>query len=145
MATKTITSDAQIFPADPNKSTLCDGRIVDQIVEDFGVYVRIRVYGTTTYNHYGDSNADADGDYTESNILAYITQWTKDDEEVAEGMYENGEITFLFKIANETKVIPGNLIFFESEWYKIISVMPRRMGSTTYQLEARVEKKLIKE
>lgn len=134
--TKTLTSDAYIWPKETGIGLVCTGRISDQIVDDFGVQIKIREVNKTGFNDYGDATET----YTDTHIKAYLHQWMQTDDEVKEGIYINGEIVFVFKLNADPKVKVGNRIFYESEWYKITSVNYQILAGTKYLINARVEK-----
>jgi len=134
--TKTIESAAYIWPADTSQSIVCEGLITNQIVDDFGANVKIRVVTTTGYTDYGDKTEE----YTDTYSKGYIRRLTASDDEVKEGIYQNGQILFVFKNTDITRIKTGNRIFYANEWYKITEVMPQVMGGTTYLIDATVEK-----
>ena len=136
MADKTITSDSYIWPSNSFSSLVCDGRIASQIVEDFGVNVKIRVVTVTGYNEYGDPTESTSDTYS----VAYLHRWTATDDEVKEGIFQNGQIMFIFKNTDSAKIITGNRIFYANEWYKITNVQPQVVASVTYLINAIVEK-----
>jgi hypothetical protein len=134
MADKTIPSDASIWPQDNSKTMVCDGRIASQIVEDFGVNVKLREVTKTGFNEYGDPVES----YTDIFIKAYIHQWTMNDDAVKEGLYKDGEIMFVFRKEDEAKVLPGNRLFYQSLWYKVVRVQPQMMSGRAYLVNATV-------
>jgi len=135
--TETIAQDGCIAPSSSFSSLVCDGRIADQIVDDFGVWVIVRVVTTTGYNNYGDKTSSN----SDSWIKAYIHFWTSTDDEVKEGIFKNGEIMFVFKNDDSTKIKAGNEIFYSNEWYRIENVQPQIMANVTYLVNAIVRKK----
>jgi hypothetical protein len=138
MSTKTINSISYIWPAETNSSLLCDGRITDQIVDDFGVNVKIRVVSKDSYNIYGDATKT----YTDTYSKAYIHQWTASDDEVKQGIFKDGQIMFVFKVSDEDKIKTQNLIFYDREWYKITNVQPQMFSGKKYLINAIVKKSL---
>jgi hypothetical protein len=134
--TKTLVSQSYIWPADSQNTILCEGHISDQIVDDFGVNIKIRVVAKSGYNTYGDATKS----YIDTYSKAYIHQWSITDDEVKEGIYKNGQIMFVFKAADKAKILPGNQIFFESEWYQITRVEFQRLAGVTYLINAIVQK-----
>jgi len=135
MATKTLGSLYVIWPVETNLSLICDGRITDQIVEDFGVNVKIREVRKSSFNQYGDATKS----FKDSIIHAYINRFTNEDDGVKEGTYKNGEILFVFKISDEAKIKTGNYIFYSYIWYKIKEINWQIMAGRKYLIEARVE------
>ena len=135
MVTKTINSEAYIWPKKEFTTLVCDGTIADQIVDDFGVNVKIRVATTTSFNIYGDATES----YSDTYSKAYIHRWSATDDEVKEGIFKNGEIMFVFKNTDTAKIITGNLIFYASNWYKILDVQPQVVAGTTYLINAIVK------
>jgi len=133
--TKTITSSSYVWPVSSFSSAICEGRITDQIVDDFGVNVKIRAVTTTSYNDYGDPTES----YTDTYSKAYIHRWTATDDEVKEGIFKNGQIMFVFKNSDEAKIKPGNKIFYKNNWYRITQTLPQVMAEVTYLIDAIVE------
>jgi hypothetical protein len=139
--TKSIPSNASIWPAESNSSLICDGDMVNQIVDEFGVNVKIRQVLKPRTNEYGDAYLQFSDFFTK----AYAQQWTADDDQVKSGLYKNGEITFIFKNTDESRVKPDYRVFFRSAWYRIMSITPYIATGIIYQIEARVEKMLPSE
>lgn len=135
MGSNTIESDSYIWPKDSSTGIICDGRISDQIVDDFGVNVKIRVVTTTGYNTYGDPTEENTDTYSK----AYVHRWTTSDDEVKEGIFKNGQIMFVFKNTDEAKIKTGNFIFYASKWYRITEVQPQMMAEIVYLINAIVE------
>jgi len=135
MPTKTLNSNYYVWPKESHSSLVCDGRITDQIVDDFGVNVKIRVVNKPSFNHYGDASKS----YSDSYSKAYMHQWRITDDEVKEGIYKDGQIMFVFKPEDGTKVKTGNFIFYNYEWYKITSVEPQIFAGTHYLINAIVK------
>jgi len=138
MVSKTINSNSYIWPSDNHLSLICDGRITDQIVDDFGVNVKIRQIFTSSHNIYGDATQTTSDTYS----MAYIHQWKSTDDEVKEGIYKNGQIMFVFKPTDSVKIKTGNKIFYQSEWYKITDVEPQIFSGTIYLINAVVKKNI---
>jgi len=137
---KTINSSTYIWPSDSHLSLICDGRLTDQIVDDFGEYVKIRQISKSGYNIYGDATEIATDTYSK----AYIHQWRITDDEVKEGIYKNGQIMFVFKASDKDKIKTANQIFYHSEWYTITEVEPQIFSGTTYLINAVVKKTVTK-
>lgn len=139
MPSNTLTSDSCIWPKESQSSLLCDGQLMDNIVDEFGVNVKIRVVSKDSTNNYGDATKS----YTDTISRAYIHQWLATDDEVKEGIYINGQISFVFKNADKAIVKPGNLIFFNSAWYKITDLREQILAGITYLINAQVDKTLL--
>jgi len=134
--TSTQTSDAYIWPTNNTYTTLiCDGAIITQIIDDFGVDVRIREVTDTAYNAYGDATESTSDTFTK----AYLHQWTADDMEVKEGIYKSGDLMFVFKLADDAKVKVGNRIEFEGLWYQIQSVSYQMLAGKKYLINAQIK------
>ena len=134
--TKTINSNSYIWPKESNISLVCEGRITDQIVDDFVVNVKIRDVSKTGFNTYGTATKSNVDTYSK----AYLHQWRVTDDEVKEGVYKNGQIMFVFKPEDRAKVKTGNQIFYNYEWYKISQVEPQVLAGITYLINALVDK-----
>jgi len=129
-----IFSDAYIEY--PKETIICDGEIIDEILEEFGTDVWVRVVTKTFPNEYGDA--------TESHIdykkKAMVVSYTARDDEVREGIFKSGEIVFTFPISDESYIKPGNRIKYGPDWYEIREVVKQPMQDVLYHLQARVQK-----
>lgn len=134
--TSTQTSNAYIWPANNTYTNLiCDGAIITQIVDDFGVDVRLRVVTETAYNEYGDATETTSDSFTK----AYLHQWTASDDEVKEGIFKSGDLMFVFKLADEAKIIPGTRVEFQSKWYAIDTVNYQMLAGKKYLINAHMK------
>ena len=134
--TRTLNSEYYLWPAESQIGIICTGRITDQIVDDFGVNVKLREVYKSDYNVYGDATKTNTDSYTK----AYLHRWTITDDEVKEGIYKNGQIMFVFKITDEAKIKTGNMIFYDKEWYQIRRIEKQVLAGITYFINASVEK-----
>jgi hypothetical protein len=134
--TGTQTSDAYIWPANNSYTSLiCDGAIITQVVDDFGVDVRLRVVTETAYNTYGDATEST----TDSFTKAYLHQWTSSDDEVKEGIFKSGDLMFVFKLADDAKIVPGTRVEFQGKWYAIDTVSYQMLAGKKYLINAHMK------
>lgn len=139
MPTVNLTSDSWIWPKESKSSILCEGNLINNIVDEFGVNVKIREVSKDSTNNYGDATKS----YTDSMSRAYMHQWLATDDEVKEGLYVNGQISFIFKNSDKALIKPGNLIFFNSAWYKITDLREQILAGITYLINAQVDKTIL--
>ena len=139
MPTTTIDSIYYIWPKESGSSLLCDGSLTDNIVDEFGINIKIRQIFKSGTNIYGDATES----HSDTMSRAYLHRWMQTDDEVKEGLYKNGQLTFVFKNTDKALIKPDNMIFFDSEWYRIMEVFPQIMAGTTYLINAQVDKVVI--
>jgi len=138
MTEKTITSDAYIWPKTTGSTLICEGQIATNIIDEFGINVKIRVVSKDSFNNYGDATES----YTDSFTVAYMHTWTTSDDEVKEGIYKNGQIMFMFKNTDDAKIKTGNRLFYGNEWYEFEEVTKQIMSGTIYFINATVKKRV---
>ena len=132
--TQTITSDAIIEPI--RSSILCDGQEVNNIIDEFGTDVVLRVVSKTFSDEYGDATET----YSDMRKRAVIQSYSASDDEVKEGIFQAGQITFSFKNSEKAYVVPGNRIRYGGQWYQISRVMKQPLVDILYYLVATVQK-----
>jgi len=134
MPTETIYSNAIITPR--KSSIICDGQEVNNIIDEFGTNVIVRVVSKTFVDEYGDAT-ESHVDYKRP---AVVQAYTASDDEVKEGVFQAGEMTFSFKNTEEAYIIPGNRIRYGNQWYQISRVMQQPLVDVLYYLVAMVQK-----
>lgn len=131
---KSLTSSA--FISEPETSIVCDGEIVDDIMEEMGTLVTIRVVTKSFTDEYGD----AEESYQDHRRRAMVQRYGARDQEVKEGVFKAGEIVFAFRKSDEDIVKPGNRIKYGNTWYEIRNIDQQPMMDVLYYLNARVQK-----
>jgi hypothetical protein len=134
MPSETLGSVALI--EQPKSSILCDGGIINNIVDEFGVNVVLRQVTKTFSDEYGDANES----YSDQRVVAMMNKYSANDEEVKEGIFQHGEVTFTFKNDMLPYLQPGARILFDNQWYEIRSFDKQSAGQITYMVEVRVQK-----
>lgn len=124
------------FIQEPSSSIVCDGLEVENIVDEFGTSVIVRVVTKSFVDEYGD----AEESYTDYSRKAMIQSYSANDEEVKAGVFKSGEIVFTFKQSDEDIVKPGSRIKYGSVWYEIRSINQQPLVDVLYYLTARVQK-----
>ncbi len=132
--TQTIGSDAYLEHA--QDSILCDGSIIDEIVEEFGVNVVVRVVTKKQGNEYNEGGEE----YSDQRIPAIVQSFSESTEENAEGVFKPGEVGFSFKKEYEDIIKPGNRIKYGQTWYEISEINKQPVAGTLYYLTATVNK-----
>jgi len=120
------------------QTIVCDGEIMDDIVEEFGTEITVRVVSKTfdPDDDYGNAT-ETYNDYTR---YAMVMSYTASDDEVKEGVFQAGEVLFVFRISDEGYVKPGNRIMYAGQWYEIKEIVKQPMMDVLYYLQARVQK-----
>lgn len=134
---KSITSWSRIIAQ--RITILCDGQIVNEILDEFGVNLTLRVV-TKSISDSDDPYSTVDEVLTDYEKVALIQTYTDEDEEVREGIFKSGEIVFEFKPEDTSLVEPGNRINYDGTWYEIQSINKQPMMDTNYRVQARVAK-----
>ena len=117
-------------------TSLCDGRIINQTLEDFGTACTIRVLSGTDYNNYGDRS----NSYSDQSVTGFLHSFVDDDREVKEGQYNGGDTFIIFKTTDKEYVKVNNWVQYDSEWYRITNVNKGIASGSDYVVEARVQK-----
>lgn len=74
-----------------------------------------------------------------TNINCWVHIFSEDDEAVKEGRARAGDFVFWFDSDQESKVIQGNRITFDSKTFQITDVEKFDVGDTTYLVRCRVK------
>ncbi len=130
--------DSFSYIVEPKTTILCDGEIVDDIVNEFGTNIVLRVV-TKTIVDSDDPYAMATISNTDYNKIALAQRYTASDDEVKEGVFKAGEIIFVFKPEDNNYVNSGNQILYSGKWFEISSVSRHQRQDTIYRIEARVK------
>ena len=134
MVQQTITSDAIIEPR--GSSIICDGGEVNNIIDEFGTNVILRVVTKTFTDEYGDATES----YSDLRRQAVVQSYSASDDEVKEGVFQAGQVTMTFKNSDEAYVVPGNRVRYGTIWYQISRVFQQPLVDTLYYLVATVQK-----
>lgn len=114
----------------------CEGKLNDQIINEFGISVTVRQVTKSFPDEYGDASES----YSDSTCKALMSILTNDDRDVIEGIYKAGDILFFFQVGDASKILSGALVQHDSVWYTIRRVMKHQLAGLTQAIEARVEK-----
>lgn len=133
---RSLNSDAVIRAK--RQTILCDGEVMDEIVDEFGADVVIRVVTKTAASD--DNYSTPVESYVDYSKVALIQNYTSSDDEVKEGIFKSGEIVFGFGIQDESLIVPGNRILYAGSWYEIQEIQKQPMMDVNYFLQARVRK-----
>jgi hypothetical protein len=124
------------FIEEPAQSILCDGHEVDNIIDEFGTYVVLRVVTKSVGDEYNDGGET----YTDMRKKAMVMRYSSQDREVQEGVFKSGEVVMSFPIGDKDYVVPGNKILYAGVWYGIREIVQQPLAGTLYYLQARVQK-----
>lgn len=127
-------------------SIICDGQFMNNIMDEFGNDIILRKLSSRSYsNEYSDST-DV---WTQYSIKGLMNVYSLDSNEVKEGTYYAGEITFMISTDYEDYLDINGKIYYPStdSWYGIQRIRKHIVGDTTYVLEVTVrnEGKVISE
>lgn len=129
-----LPSDA--FIREPSGSIICDGFAVDDIVDEFGANVVVRVVSKSFVDEYGDAQ-ETYQDYPRKTV---VQSYSASDEEVKEGVFKSGDITFTFKKEDENIIKPGSRVKYGAVWYEIRRIERQPLVDVLYYLVAMVQK-----
>ncbi len=124
---------------EPRSTIICDGQIINDIIDEFGVDVTLRVVSKAILDS-NDPYSDVTETHTDYTKVALVQTYSEEDEEVIEGIFNSGEIVFEFKPEDSDLVSPGNRIHYSGTWYEIRSINKQPMMDTNYKILARVAK-----
>lgn len=117
----------------------CDGQLFNNIIDEFGETIYLLVASSRTVT---GVYAEETVVWVQYKIKGIINTYSADCDEVREGNYYTGEITFLLDTAYEDLVTPKNKIYYPADgiWYEIKRLRRHRLGDTTYALEITVDR-----
>jgi len=124
--------DSYSFIEGIKHSILCDGQVVDDIVNEFGVDVVLRVVSKSFEDEYGD----AEETYSDIRTLMVIQTYTERDHDVIEGEFKSGEVVATFLVKDIDRVHPGNRVLYGGVWYEIDNVYRQPVMGIIYYLRA---------
>lgn len=127
-------------------SIICDGQFMNNVIDEFGDTIYLRVLQSRSYsNEYSDST-DV---WTQYKIKGIMNVYSLDSAEVKEGTYYAGQITFLISTDYEDYLDINGKIYYPptDSWYGIQNIRKHSVGDVTYDLEITVrnEGKVISE
>jgi hypothetical protein len=129
---ETINSDSEI--ATPSKSSIiCDGQIVSNIIDDFGVEIVIREVSSSSSSQ--DAYDDQTESYSDHRTKGVINTYTESDDEVKEGIFKKGQVAIFLKVSDSEYAIPGNRIWVNSKWWEIASVDENWSGTYNFPVQ----------
>ena len=117
----------------------CDAQLMNNIIEEFGETIYLLVANSRTLT---GVYAEETVSWTQYKIKGIINFYSADCDEVREGNYYTGEITFLLDTDYETLATPKNKIYYPTDgnWYEIKRLRKNRLADTTYVLEVTVDR-----
>lgn len=137
MANQTIDSGMEVDEFDGD-TILCDGEIINQVIDEFGATVIIKDIDKTL------DPSDAYDSYNittkEKRTKAFINSYSEDDDEVQEGIFKAGTITLDFKLDDKDWVKVGNEIMFDKKWWQISEVNDGYAANNRFKITAQVER-----
>jgi hypothetical protein len=133
MPSKTITSDLTIFQA-PRSSILCDGSLLNNVIDEFGIDVVIRRTtktedATEAYDNFVETTTDY-------RTVAFINVYSEDDDEVKEGIFQGGQVILNFKNTDEAWVKPGYDVWVDNKWWQIDRINVNYSGTARFFIQA---------
>lgn len=129
-----LVSDAMVTW--PESSIICDGELIENLVDEFGTKVIVQTVDKEFEDEYGNPTQN----FTDHHVKAIVQRYTATDLEVREGVFKMGEIIFTFSQSDERIVVPGSIVWYQGERFQIDSVIKQPLAQTLYYLQAKVEK-----
>jgi len=129
-----LKSDMRI--EDERSSIICDGNEIEEIINEFGTTVVVRVVSKSFSDEYGDAVEN----YDDHRLIVMVMSYTASDDEVKEGVFKAGEVLFSFRKEDESYAVPGNRVLYAGVWYEIRSIERQPLVDVLYYLTARVQK-----
>lgn len=137
MTDKTLSSEMQIS-VEQTESIICDGGIVDEIIDEFGQDVIVRSIALTP--DLNDAYDDLAETNTDRRTVAFVNSYNQDDDEVKEGVFKAGNVVLSFQIADESYISVGNQVWFDNKWWDISSVGKNYSANSTFMITATVKR-----
>ncbi len=109
-------------------SILCDGTIVDEIVEEFGTTLVIKEVAKSFDTEYGDATET----YTDYSKKVLIQSWSADSQEVREGMFQAGTLTVTFMNTDLFLAKLGNKVIYLGDTYAIDRITKQPLVDVNY-------------
>lgn len=113
---------------------LCDGSIIDDIIDEFGTLITLIDVSTT---HDVDEYHEPIEAETEYVITALIETVTSDEDRVREGLFQTGDLYVHFKSTEQDNVEIGNYVIYANDKYKIVGVDKGQSSDVVYIKGAR--------
>jgi hypothetical protein len=117
-------------------SIICDGSIIDEIVDEFSTPIVLREVTKTFEDEYGDATEN----YKDYSVFVVIQSWTGNENEVKEGMFKAGTLTVTFRNSDQFLAKEGNMVKYLGDWYKIGRVFKQPLVDTLYYVYAILNK-----
>jgi hypothetical protein len=138
MPDSNLPSNAEIASA-ARSSILCDGGLMNSVIEEFGMDVVIREVTSQTED-IQDAYADDTYTYLDHRTRAFVNVFNEMDDEVKEGIFQAGTVLLNFKTGDAPYVKTPNLVWFQSLWWKIASVVQNFSGTQPFYIQATLRK-----
>uniref|UniRef100_A0A6M3K0C8 Uncharacterized protein n=1 Tax=viral metagenome TaxID=1070528 RepID=A0A6M3K0C8_9ZZZZ len=121
----------------PSPKSILSTRFIQKNINIFGnSCTLIEIAKTTGIDEY---RLVTETETEHENIGCYVHILNESDEEVKEGSFKSGDISFWFDSSNESYCVNGNRITFDSKTYEISEVQKVPPTSTTYLLKCQVK------
>jgi len=137
MVDKTIPAGAEIAAA-TTSSILCNGSLLNNIIDDFGQQVVIRV--VTQNSDPNDAYNNEAPTTTDYRTIAFANLYTQTDDEVKEGIFEGGTVILNFKNTDDEYIQTGNLVWYDGKWFEISSVIRHPAREMNFLIQATVRR-----
>jgi hypothetical protein len=117
-------------------SIICDGSIIDEIVDEFSTPIVVREVTKSFDSEYGDATET----YKDYSVFVVIQSWSANSQEVREGVFQAGTLTVTFKNEDQFLAKNGNKVKYLDDWYEISRVMKQPLVDTLYYVYAVLNK-----
>lgn len=134
---ETINAGSEIASATRN-TILCQGDAFDNIIDEFGVEVVIRV--STRAEDVNDPYADDTVTYTEYRRKAFVNMYTEEDDEVKEGLFRSGTILLYFKSTDASIIKAGVEVWYDHYWWSVSNVTSQTSGTYQFPISAMLKR-----
>lgn len=133
MTASMINQDAQIAE-NSYSSIICDGQVLNNIIEEFGVQVVVREVNRSfnSAEAYDIPNETV----VDHRTMAFINTYSETDDEVQEGVFKAGTITLSFQNSDQAMIKTGNRVWFDGKWFEMTTVNQNYSASTKFMIQA---------
>ena len=108
---------------------LCDGAIIDEIIDDFGTDIVI-ISVATTYE--ADEYHETVETETRHYIKGMVENISSEEDRVKEGLFQSGDIYVHLKIEDQQYADIGNYILYGGDKYQIKLINKEQRGDVIY-------------
>ena len=109
---------------------LCDGKDVDEIINEFGT--SITLINVTTTHETDEYHEPIESENNIYNVVGMVENMTSSEDRVKEGLLRTGDIYIYLKLDDQQYAVIGNYIVYAGNKYQIKLVDKEQRGDIVY-------------